>query len=132
MRFVFFAVLMFSAAACKSDQLVREDREFVCRSVLALVMGRDISIISANMRSSKHVDVNYVRPDDGKRWDYRCKIDGNSATWASVREDGTIGRWRDDPRDSEITFELNVESVSVREQFVDGSETVRRFTRDDS
>jgi hypothetical protein len=42
-----------------------------------------------------------VRPMDNFVWTYRCRIEGNRVVWATEP-----GRWRDDPKDDEVFFEV--------------------------
>ena len=68
----------------------------------------------------------YVRPTDNFVWTYRCRIEGNRGVWATEP-----GRWRDDPEDDEVLFEL----VGAGKQLCiidhrDGSNTKQSFDRD--
>ena len=69
----------------------------------------------------------YVRPIDYFVWTYRCRIEGNRIVWAS-----DPGRWRDDPKDDRIFFEVVGTSTQLRiiESNVDGSATKQLFDRD--
>lgn len=97
----------------------------ICKGVIAQVMGRDPSIISAQEHNSDVIALSYTRESDSSKWAYRCKLNGNTAVWAS-----DTGRWRDDPADSEISVSL-VESgkLSVKEVYGDGSSSESEFSK---
>ena len=97
----------------------------ICKAVIARVMGRDPSIISAQASDSDVVALSYTRQSDGSKWTYRCKLNGNTAVWAS-----DTGRWRDDPADSVIRLSL-IEGgkLAVKEVYVDGSSSQSEFSK---
>lgn len=68
----------------------------------------------------------YVRPIDYFAWTYRCRIEGNRVLWAT-----DPGRWRDDPSDTKIFFEIVDDGKQLRiiEDHGDGSSTKQLFDR---
>ena len=106
-----------------------EDRMLICRATIAAIMGRPIGIITANESQSDTIPTTYQRPDDGSVWRNMCRISGNRVIWASVRADGSRGRWRSHPLDSYVRFELSETSLTITETFGDGSESIATFPK---
>ncbi|MCY3839624.1 MAG: hypothetical protein OXH09_13405 [Gammaproteobacteria bacterium] len=88
-----------------------------------------IGIIEADEADSTTIYTNYRRPDDGTRWRNACRVVRDRVVWASIRDDGSVGRWRDDPLDSVVTFTLDETAVTVVEHYDDGSATRESFPR---
>jgi hypothetical protein len=78
-------------------------------------MGRDPRIIRVDRTQGDTAYLSYVRPDDGKRWKYKCKLDGNKIVWGA-----DDGRWRTHPDDSVITYNARGSSLTVIERYSDG------------
>jgi len=113
----------------QTGRLSSADRILVCRAAIATAMGQPISIVEAAKVDSATIHTVYRRPSDGTVWRTACRIVRNRVVWASIREDGTLGRWRDHPSDSVVTFTLDETSVSVAERHDDGSATLESFSR---
>lgn len=97
----------------------------ICKGVIAQVMGRDPSIISAQANDSDVIVLSYTRESDGSKWTYRCKLNGNTAVWASE-----TGRWRDDPADSVIRLSLvDGGKLAIKEVYGDGSSSGSEFSK---
>ena len=90
-------------------------------------MGRDPKIVQVTRIADDVVYLSYVRPIDNFVWDYRCKVEGNRVTWATEP-----GRWREDPRDDKVFFEVVGAGKQLRiiENHGDGSITQELFDRD--
>ena len=96
----------------------------VCRAGIAALMGREPSIISARQVGGI-AHLSYVRPDDGTRWSYRCRLVGARILWAS-----DTGRWRTHPADEVMSFnELSLDQLEVRLHFSDGSSAIKSYSR---
>ncbi|WP_251876194.1 hypothetical protein [Grimontia kaedaensis] len=98
-------------------------QEQICRASLAAIKGKSPSIMMVDKKvvepeTEKDVfHISYKRPDDGKKWHYRCKIDKTRAVWAQ----GKDGRWRDQAQDPTIRFKIEGEDILINETFPDGS-----------
>jgi hypothetical protein len=82
-----------------------------CKAAIAALNGRDPVTMKGKKLADDLVHVSYIRPDDGKRWQSRCRIDdANHLTWAQFDAfgDGQQGRWR-----TEDTVEFSVEGKSL-------------------
>ncbi|NIJ31639.1 hypothetical protein FHT00_003626 [Sphingomonas insulae] len=82
-----------------------------CKAAIAALNGRDPATMKGKKLADDLVHVSYIRPDDGKRWQSRCRIDdANHLTWAQFDAfgDGQQGRWR-----TEDTVEFSVEGKSL-------------------
>lgn len=76
------------------------------------------------------VDVSYVRSDDQTTWRFRCRYLGNEVQWASIRDDGSQGRWRDQyDVEEKITFSEDAkgEILSILMTNADGSVLKKEF-----
>jgi hypothetical protein len=101
--------------------------EAICRTAIASIMGRDPKIVQVTRVAGDILFLSYVRPIDNFVWDYRCKIQGNRVVWASEP-----GRWREDPKDDKVFFEIVGDGKQLRiiEDHGDGSATKELFERD--
>jgi hypothetical protein len=104
------------------------EAEAICRTAIASIMGRDPKIVRVTRDAGDVLFLSYVRPIDNFVWDYRCKIEGNRVIWASEP-----GRWREDPKDDKVFFEIVEGGKQLRiivEDHGDGSATNELFERD--
>lgn len=92
-------------------------------------MGRLIDIVRAARADAAQIETTYRRPGDGTLWRNACRIVGDRVVWASIRDDGSVGRWRDHAADAVVTFAMNETMVTVTERHDDGSATVESFAR---
>jgi hypothetical protein len=101
--------------------------EAICRTAIDSIMGRDPKIMQVTRTAGDVLFLTYVRAMDNFVWTYRCRIDGNRVVWASEP-----GRWRDDPKDDEIFFQVVGAGKQLRiiENHGDGSITNQLFDRD--
>jgi hypothetical protein len=101
--------------------------EAICRTAIASIMGRDPKIVRVTLVAGDVLFLSYVRPIDNFVWDYRCKIQGNRVVWASEP-----GRWREDPKDDKVFFEIvgGGKQLRIIEDHGDGSTTRELFERD--
>ncbi|WP_156790616.1 hypothetical protein [Rhodobacter ferrooxidans] len=107
-----------------------DDEIFLCRAAIAEMMGRDLGIVKAVRRLDGTVGTNYRRPTDGKIWQNVCRVEGSRIVWASLEDNGSVGRWRTHPDDEVVTFTLQSGSVTIHQTFADGSATSDTFKRD--
>ena len=97
----------------------------VCRAAIAAINGRDPAIIKVDKIEGGIAYVSYKRPDDGKKWKNRCRLEGKKVIWAAVDLDGPgsgPGRWRNDPADEVITYSIDGDSITITQTFSDGSD----------
>jgi hypothetical protein len=101
--------------------------EAICRTAIASIMGRDPKTVQVTKVAGDILFLSYVRPIDNFVWDYRCKIEGNRVIWASEP-----GRWREDPKDDKVFFEIvgGGKQLRIIENHRDGSATKELFERD--
>jgi hypothetical protein len=101
--------------------------EAICRTAIASIMGRDPKLVQVTRVAGDILFLSYLRPIDNFVWDYRCKIEGNRVVWASEP-----GRWREDPKDDKVFFEIVGDGRQLRiiENHGDGSVTKESFERD--
>jgi hypothetical protein len=72
------------------------------------------------------VFLSYVRANDGTKWTYRCKVEGDRIMWAS-----DPGRWRNSPLDEKLFYKVvkdkEGDRLEVEERYSDGSSTRKAF-----
>ena len=105
--------------ALSSEPSTLFSRAQICKATISALMGRDPSIIKVNSQAEGIVALSYIQPDDGTEWKTRCKIEEQTVIWASDPD----GRWRTDPIDSEIVFDIDTVNsrLEIQETFPDGS-----------
>jgi hypothetical protein len=114
--------------ALAADAAPSFEPEAICRTALASIMDRDPKLVRVTLIAGDVVFLSYVRPIDNFVWDYRCRIEGNRVVWASEP-----GRWREDPKDDKVLFEIVGGGKQLRiivEDHGDGSATQELFERD--
>ena len=101
--------------------------EAICRAAIASIAGRDPKAMQVTRVAGNVLFLSYVRPIDNFVWDYRCRIQGNRVVWASEP-----GRWREDPKDAKVFFEIvgGGKQLRIIEDHGDGSATQELFERD--
>jgi hypothetical protein len=121
------AALSGCPALAVADAAPSFEPEAICRTALASIMGRDPKIVRVTLVAGDVLFLSYVRPIDNFVWDYRCKIQGNRVVWASEP-----GRWREDPKDDKVFFEIvgGGKQLRIIEDHGDGSATKELFERD--
>lgn len=98
------------AAAAHRDEMLTT--EAICKAGIAVVMGRDPRTMTA-FTSAGEVHISYIRPSDGTRWRTKCKLDGSKIIWASDMPTDT-GRWRTDPEDGLLLYEISGEGSRTK------------------
>lgn len=96
----------------------------ICRGAVAALNGRDPQIIKVETVSAGIAHVAYRRPDDGKVWKNQCRVESDRVVWAAVDLNGLgsgPGRWRTDPADEVVTYEISGPTVTIRITYSDGS-----------
>jgi hypothetical protein len=101
--------------------------EAICRTAIASIAGRDPKIMQVTRTVGDVLFLTYVRAMDNFVWTYRCRVEGNRVVWATEP-----GRWRDDPKDDKVFFEVIDAGKQLRiiESHGDGSSTEQVFGRD--
>ena len=126
---IFASILLAGVSACTKSNVSAEERLLVCRAAIATVMGRSLAIIKASEAGNNIVQTSYRRQSDGTVWRNLCRLEGSRVVWASIREDGTSGRWRNDALDSVVTFQIDTTGVTIEETYSDDSSRVRTYSR---
>lgn len=121
--FKFLSMAILLSGCSQSTDIAPFSKEQICKATISKVMGRSPSIMSIERVDGGIIYLSYKRPDDGKKWTYRCKINGSYSIWASE-----TGRWRDHPADSKISFSINGSILSLFEKYTDGSSTNKSFS----
>lgn len=122
------AALSGCPALSLADATPSFEPEAICRTAIASIMDRNPKNVRVTRDAGDVLFLSYVRPLDNFVWDYRCKIEGNRVVWASEP-----GRWREDPKDDKVFFEIVEGGKQLRiivEDHGDGSATKELFERD--
>jgi hypothetical protein len=121
------AALCGCPATLVADDAPSFEPEAICRTAIASIMDRDPKNVRVTRDAGDVLFLSYVRPIDNFVWDYRCKIQGNRVVWASEP-----GRWREDPKDDRVFFEVVEGGKQLRiivEDHGDGTFTKELFER---
>ena len=128
MLFVFrlIALAMPFASMSQASAAPAFEVEAICRTAIASIMDRDPKMMQLTLTAGDVVFLTYVRPIDNFVWTYRCRIEGNRVVWATEP-----GRWRDDPKDEKVFFEVidGGKQLRIIEDHGDGSSTKQVFDR---
>jgi len=121
------AFTMLSASISLASAAPFFEVEAICRTAIASIMGRDPKIMQVTRTVGDVLFLTYVRPTDNFVWTYRCRIEGNRVVWA-----GEPGRWRDDPNDEKVFFEVieGGRQLRIIEDHGDSSSTKQLFDRE--
>jgi hypothetical protein len=129
MPFVSWLIIftMLSASASLASAAPAFGVEAICRTAIASIMGRDPKLMQITRTAGDVLFLTYVRAMDNFVWTYRCRVEGNRVVWATEP-----GRWRDDPKDDKVFFEVVDAGNQLRiiENHGDGSSTKQVFNRD--
>jgi hypothetical protein len=99
----------------------------ICRAAIGSIAGRDPKSIHTSLSTEGVLFLTYTRPFDNFVWTYRCRVEGDRVLWASEP-----GRWRDDPKDDKVFFEVVGSGTQLRiiRKQADGSSKSESFERD--
>ena len=103
------------------------DTKAICRTAIAAITGRDLKLFQAADAPDGVVALTYARPFDNFVWAYHCRLEGSRVIWADEPE-----RWRQEPKDDRITFEVIGDGAQLRiiKNPVKGPATQELFERD--
>lgn len=95
----------------------------ICKAAIAELFGHSPKIMKATPQGSSIIRISYKRPDDGKLFKNDCQIQGNRIMWRGVDiGSGTgPGRWRNNPADEVVTFNIVGKSIKILTTYSDGS-----------
>ena len=117
---------MMCFASISSIILADERADFsaqkICKAAIGQIMGKNPKIINTYLAGNSIVQLSYIRENDGTKWSYRCKVEGNKIIWASE-----TGRWRDHPLDPKLTYSISGRILHIEEDYGDGSSTKQKF-----
>lgn len=97
--------------------------EQICKAAIGTLMGRDPLSIRVTEKIGTVVHLYYVR-NDGTKWAYRCRLEGQKIIWATAD-----GRWRTEASDEKITFRAKSGSLEINQQYSDGSSSKETFKK---
>jgi hypothetical protein len=118
--------LIYSYSSKESNNLEIFTISDLCKATIATTMSKDPSIMTIDDNSNEIIYLSYIRDFDGKKWSYKCKVNGNKAIWATLE-----GRWRDDKADSKITYKEENNQLIVAEKYSDNNVITKKFTKSD-
>jgi hypothetical protein len=129
MHFAFRLIALPVVLACMSlaSAAPAFEAEAICRTAIASIMDRDPKLMQVTRTAGDVLFLTYLRPLDNFIWTYRCRIEGDRVVWASEP-----GRWREDPKDDKIFFEVVDAGKQLRLVVIygDGSRAQQLFGRD--
>ena len=121
------AVTISIAAASPASAEQPFDTKAICRTAIAAITGRDVQLFQAADAPDGVIALTYARPFDNFVWAYHCRLEGNRVIWADEP-----GRWRQEPKDDKIFFEIvgTGEQLRIIKNPVNGPATQEVFDRD--
>lgn len=111
---LYTSILFGSVCLAESESAdVEFTTEQICKAGLALMYGRDPAIMQASP-ASNYISIKYIRPIDGKKMNYRCKLDRfYILTWDEFVADA---RWYGSlPSDTKLVFEVSYGKLLVQD-----------------
>lgn len=101
---VFLLLAISSGGAMASEGFSKAD---ICKAAISSEMGRNVKTMKTLKSHADMPEITYVR-DDGNKYRYQCRFDGERVVWRTYFNDHLQkgwGRWRDtDPNDSVLTY----------------------------
>lgn len=100
--------------------------EAICKGAIAAISGlpyqSNVNTIETSIFGV--VELYYIRKFDGTRWDFRCRVSGDSVEWATKD-----GRWRTQAEDAVVKWKYNPKNkvLVINQSFPDGSESSKKF-----
>lgn len=110
------AVLLLTVLDAKSKPAFNDAQ--ICKAALSSIMGVEIKDIDTKQKGNGITYMYYRLEDESRRYDYRCRLEGNRVIWGSA-----MGRWRTQKDDAVITFSVKNGKVIIKEKFDDEPES---------
>lgn len=128
------AVTIFLVSACKTiaaqtatDETVSFSEREICRAAISTIMRHPVHRVRVErVARDGVVFLSYIRAEDRTTWTFKCFTEGKAVTWAKAD-----GRWRVHPLDSTVTYSASDDSLTVTEDFGDGSPKQANFSKAD-
>lgn len=95
----------------------------IAKYTISAIMNQPTEIMNVKDKSGIHF-VSYTRKDDGKKFSYKIKINGDKVTWGN-----STGRWRDTKFDEKIKYVEQGNELKIIQTFQDGSKIVKEFKK---
>ena len=119
------AAVFLTVGACGSASAAPEfTSEQICKAGIAALMGRSPSIMKTETSAAGTVYLYYTRKEDGSKWAYRCRVEGERIMWAS-----DPGRWRRHADDEKVKYRVKGDNIEIIQVFTDGQTLKKRFTK---
>jgi hypothetical protein len=115
-------LLSWSASHISAAEKTGFTHSQICKAGIAVIMGRNPATMTVDRVEKDVLYLSYVRPDDRKRWAYKCRIEGQRIIWGA-----DDSRWR---TEDILTFSIADSTLSVIESYTDGSAKKKTFTVD--
>lgn len=89
--------------------------EDICKAAIAVEMGREVSTMKT-VTAGPEPEITYKRKADGKKFSYRCTLDGNRVVWKTfLTDEKQWGRWRNGEYDSVITYAIQGDKLHIED-----------------
>lgn len=101
----------------------RMNNQDICRFLMSFLYEIDLRIIDVNVEyNGEYYITKYKSVVSGEIIDSKIKFIDDKIIWGNLN-----GRWRDDNRDSVITYKIYGNKVKIKETFVSGKKLVKEF-----
>jgi hypothetical protein len=105
------------------------DNHDLCKAVISSEMGRPTKSMKNLPSESSSPEISYTRKEDGKKYRYNCKIEGNRIIWRAYFNDPVHvgwGRWRNGEWDAVFTFTMKGNMLTVANSATGSSESFQK------
>lgn len=120
------ASLQQSMAVSSKPAMSVNDQIRVCRAAISALMAQPIGITSGSF-SGGYTSVSYVRQTDKQKFEYQCMYDKDKVIWRTLFDD-KWGRWRDDPSDSVVRYQLAGQEIVITESYGTSVQLEKRYS----
>lgn len=109
----------------KESTLKKFTYEEVARYAMATSMQEPVGIVKSQKRKNYYY-VEYIRPSDSKKFEYKVKFKGNRVIWGDLN-----GRWQDTEYDEKISFAEKDNKLNIITTYSDDSKDLEEFNKGD-
>lgn len=121
-----FVILSFFAGNAFSQSTF--DNYELCKAAISSVMGRPVDSMISMRSKSESPEIFYTK-EDGAKYRYNCKFEGNKIIWRAYFDDPVQvgwGRWRDSELDPVIMYTVNGDELKILDSFYGTTESFQK------
>ncbi|MFT5133561.1 MAG: hypothetical protein ACI9SC_002034 [Gammaproteobacteria bacterium] len=89
--------------------------EDICKASIGTILGRVPSLMKIDNIQENVVYLSYIRKNDGTKWSYKCKLEGDRIIWGTA-----AGRWK---TDDVVTYDVSGNTVTITDRATSTTES---------